>query len=121
MTRWTSSPGRIGSGTSALLLPFLTAVSAEIKKIEGPGGLLAPIQFGGAIILVAFFQIIGLCWLAASYRPEAIPDVTRAFNDYTWFVWSTLIPTGMLQFVCIAVAGFMDIGDTRPGRGGRRT
>jgi hypothetical protein len=94
---------------SALLLPFLTAVSAEIKKVEGPGGLLAPIQFGGAIILVAFFQIIGLCWLSASYRPEAAPDVIRAFNDYTWFVWSTLIPTGMLQFVCIALAGFMEI------------
>jgi hypothetical protein len=94
---------------SALLLPFLTAVSSEIKRIEGRLGLLAPIQFGGAIILGMAFQIICLAWLTASYRPEISPEITRAFNDYTWFVWSTLIPTGMIQFICMAVAGFMDI------------
>ena len=94
---------------SALLLPFLTVVSAEIKKVEGTGGLLAPIQFGGAVALVMIFQIIGLAWLAASYRPDAVPDVTRAFNDFTWFAWSSFIATYMLQFICMSVAGFMDI------------
>src|SRR4051794_31810466 len=34
---------------SALLLPFLTVVSQEMRKIEGPGALLAPIQYGGAV------------------------------------------------------------------------
>jgi hypothetical protein len=94
---------------SGLLLPFLIVVSAEIKKIEGRLGLLAPVQFGGAIILVVFFQVIGLAWLAASFRPDASPEIVRAFNDYTWFVWSTLIPTGMIQFICMAIAAFMDI------------
>jgi hypothetical protein len=94
---------------SALLLPFLTVVSAEIKKIEGRLGLLAPMQFGAAIALVMIFQIICLAWLTASYRPEINPEITRAFNDYTWFAWSTFIATYMIQFICMAVAGFMDI------------
>jgi hypothetical protein len=94
---------------TALMLPFFAVVSAEMKKIEGRLGLLAPIQFGGAIMLVMIFQIIGLAWLSASYRPEANPDVIRAFNDYCWFAWSTFIATYSIQYLCMAAAGFMDI------------
>ena len=93
---------------SALLLPFYAVLSAEIKKIEGRPGLLASIQWGGAIVLVTFFQIIALAWLTASYRQDVSPDVTRVLNDYCWFVWSTLIPTYMIQYICMAIAGFMD-------------
>jgi hypothetical protein len=101
--------GLIGSMfASALMLPFFTLISAEIKKIEGRVSLLAPIQFGAAMILVAFFQIIALFWLVSSLRPGRDPEVIRAFNDYGWLVWTILIPTYSLQFVCMAVAGFMD-------------
>jgi hypothetical protein len=101
--------GLLGSMfASALLLPFFTVVSAEIRKIEGPGAVLAPIQFGGAVVLVTFFQIICLLWLLASFRPEIDPQIIRAQNDYGWFVWSMLIPTYMVQFGCMAIAGFLD-------------
>jgi hypothetical protein len=93
---------------SALLLPFYAVISAEIRKIEGPLSLLAPIQYAGAVILVAFFQIICLLWLLASLRPEADPQIIRAANDYCWLVWSTLIPTYVFQYLCMAIAGFMD-------------
>lgn len=93
---------------SALMLPFFTVVSAEIRKIEGRVSLMAPVQFGGAVILIAFFQIIGLFWLLASFRPEAHVDVIRQANDFCWLVWTMLIPTYSLQFVCMAVAGFID-------------
>jgi hypothetical protein len=93
---------------SVLLLPFFAAISGEMRKIEGPGALLAPIQFGGAIVLVTFFQIICLLWLEASFRPEIDAQIIRAQNDYGWLVWTILIPTYMVQFLCMAVAGFMD-------------
>jgi hypothetical protein len=93
---------------SVLLLPFFTAISAEIRKIEGPGSLLAPIQFGGAVVLVTFFQIICLLWLEASFRPGIDAQIIRAENDYGWLVWTILIPTYSLQFFCMAIAGFID-------------
>ena len=96
---------------SALLLPFFTVVSREMREIEGPHPLLAPIQFGGAVILVCFFQIICLLWLEASFRPENDPQLIRAMNDYGWLVWTILIPTYVAQFVCMALAGLMDIRD----------
>lgn len=94
--------------SSALLLPFYAVVSEEIKKIEGKPAMLARIQFGGAVILVTFFQIIALVWVTASYRPDINPEIIRAMNDFCWFVWSTLIPTYMIQYICMAIAGFMD-------------
>ena len=93
---------------SSLLLPYFAVVSAEMRKIEGRNALLAPIQFGGAVILTAFFQIICLFWLLASFRPETSPEIIRAFNDYGWLVWTMLIPTYSMQFVCMAIAGFID-------------
>jgi hypothetical protein len=93
---------------SALLLPFLTVVSHEMRRIEGPGALLAPIQYGGAVMLTLVFQIICLFWLLASFRPEVEANTIRAFTDFGWFVWSMYIPTYMLQFLAMAIAGFMD-------------
>jgi hypothetical protein len=94
--------------SSALLLPFFTVISAEMRKIEGRLALLAPIQWGGAVILVCFFQIICLGWLLSSFRPEVENDLIRATHDYGWLVWMMLIPTYMLQFFAMAIAGFMD-------------
>jgi hypothetical protein len=97
---------------SALLLPFFTVISQEMREIEGPKALLAPIQFAGAIVLVTFFQIICLLWLLASLRPDISHQIIRAENDYGWIVWTILIPTYSAQFICMALAGFMDIRET---------
>ena len=93
---------------SVLLMPFFTVISVEMRKIEGPSALLAPIQFGFAVVLVTFFQIICLLWLEASFRPENSPQLVRAMNDYGWLVWTILIPTYSGQFICMAVAALMD-------------
>ena len=107
--RTTIRAGLIGAMfASALLLPFFAVVSAEMRKIEGRNPLLAPIQYGGAVVLTTFFQIICLLWLLASFRPEISPEIIRAANDYGWLVWTMLIPTYSLQFVCMAIAGFID-------------
>lgn len=101
--------GMIGAMfASALLLPFFTVVTREMREIEGPSALLAPIQYGGAVVLVTFFQIICLLWLLASFRPEADADIIRAATDYGWLTWTILIPTYVLQFVTMAIAGFID-------------
>lgn len=93
---------------SSLLLPFYAVISEEMKKIEGDFPLLSRIQWGGAVVLTTFFQIIGLVWITASYRSEGNAEIIRTLNDYCWFVWSTLIPTYSLQYLCMAIAGFMD-------------
>lgn len=93
---------------TALMLPIYAAVSDNIRRIEGPGSLLAPVQFGGAIIPVAFFQIICLLWLLASFRSDVDPQIAQAATDYGWLVWTILIPLLSMQWLCMAVAAFVD-------------
>ena len=78
-----------------------------MRKIEGPNALLAPIQYGGAVMLTVIFQIICLFWLLASFRPEISPEIIRACNDYGWLVWTIFIPTYSMQYVCMALAAFI--------------
>lgn len=98
----------IAMWASALLMPFYAVIAAEMRKIEGEYSILAPVQLASSAILVCFFQIIGLAWLLMTYRPENSPEITRLLNDYCWFVWSMLIPTYILQYVTMAITGFMD-------------
>lgn len=94
---------------AALMLPFYAVISEEIKEIEGRPALLASIQWGGAVMLMIVFQLICLFWILASYRQDISPEITRMLNDFCWFVWSTFIPTYSIQYLCMAVAGFMDM------------
>lgn len=95
--------------SAALMLPFFAVITEEMKDIEGKPALLARIQWGGAVMLMMVFQMICLFWLLASYRQDISPEITRMLNDYCWFNWSTFIPTFSLQYLCMAIAGFMDI------------
>ena len=94
---------------TALLTPFFTIISLEMRKIEGDRPVLAVMQFGWAVIIVAFFQLICMFWLLASFREGVDADIVRAFNDYGWLVWTTLIPTTAGQFILMGVCGFLDV------------
>jgi hypothetical protein len=98
-------------GSGIALLPFLTVVSAEIRKIEGRPAVLAPMQMGGAVALVSIFQVIGLLWLLGTYRVDRDPDITQAMMDYGWFAWTMFIITYEVQWICMAIASFMDMRD----------
>lgn len=98
-------------GSGLALLPFFSVVSAEIRKIEGRPAVLAPMQMGGAVALVMIFQIIGLLWLLGSYRADRDPDVTQWMMDFGWFAWTMFIITYEIQWICMAIASFMDVRD----------
>lgn len=96
-------------GSGIALLPFLTAASAQIRKIEGRPAVLAPMQMGGAVALVSIFQVIGLLWLLGTYRLDRDPGITQAMVDYGWFAWTMFIITYEIQWICMAIASFMDV------------
>lgn len=93
---------------SGLTILFYSVLSEEIQKIEGQPALLARAQFGSAVILVTVFLFLGIAWLLCSYRPEISPEIIRMLNDYCWFMWSMFIPTYIVQYLCVGIAGFID-------------
>lgn len=101
--------GQLGGIIAAtLLFPFFTVISLQIARIERRVPLLAVIQFGGAALLIVFFQVCGMLWIAATFRPELDPSTVRALHDLSWLVFVMVFPAYSLQMICMAIAGFMD-------------
>jgi hypothetical protein len=93
---------------ATLLLPWFAIISVQIARIEGRFPVLALIQFGGGVLLVVFFQICSMLWIAATYRPELDANILRAMHDTSWLIFVMVFPAYTLQLICIALAGFMD-------------
>ena len=101
--------GQLGAlVASTLLFPFFSVISIQIARIERRTPLLAMIQFGGAVLLIVFFQLCSMLWIAATFRPELAASTVRALHDLSWLVFVMVFPAYTLQMLCIALAGFMD-------------
>jgi uncharacterized membrane protein YjgN (DUF898 family) len=93
---------------STLLFPFFTVISMQIARIERRMPVLAAIQYGGAILLIVFFALCSMLWIAASFRPELDDTTVRVLHDLSWLVFVMVFPAYTLQMFCIALASFMD-------------
>jgi hypothetical protein len=98
---------------STLFFPYFAVISAQIWRVERPQPVLAMIQFGGAVLLLVFFAVCGMLWLAATFRPELSASTVRTLNDLSWLIFVMVFPAYVLQMVCMAIAAFHDHG---PGR-----
>jgi hypothetical protein len=101
-----------GLVASALLFPFFAVISMQIARIERKMPVLAAVQFGGATLLIVFFQVCGMLWIAATYRAELDPSTVRVLHDLSWLVFVMVFPSYVLQMFCMAIAGFIDKSPT---------
>ncbi|TPG32444.1 hypothetical protein [Mycolicibacterium hodleri] len=98
----------LGLIATALLIPFFAVISVQIARIERRLPVLALIQFGGAVLLIVFFQLCGMLWIAATFRSELDSSTVRVLNDLSWLIFVMVFPGYVLQLFCIALASFMD-------------
>jgi hypothetical protein len=98
----------LGLIATTLLFPFFGVISIQIARIEKRMPLLAVMQFGAAVLLVVFFQLCGMLWIAATFRPELEPSTLRMLDDLSWLIFVMVFPGYVLQLSCIALASFMD-------------
>jgi hypothetical protein len=98
----------LGLIASTLLIPFFGVISIQIARIERRMPVLALMQFGGAVLLVVFFQLCGMLWIAATFRSELEPSTIRMLNDLSWLVFVMVFPGYVVQLSCVALASFMD-------------
>jgi hypothetical protein len=105
--------GQIGGlVASTLLFPFFGVISLEIARIEGRAPILAMVQFAGAILLIVFFAMCSMLWVAATFREELDGVSVRLLNDTAWLIFVMVFPAYVLQMFCMAIAGFTDRSPT---------
>ncbi|MFJ9390485.1 hypothetical protein ACIRON_16795 [Nocardioides sp. NPDC101246] len=90
-----------------LMFGFFGAFSVQIARIEGRVPILAMLQFGAAVLLIVFFFVCHMLWIAMTFRDYSAPAMQQ-MNDLAWLIFVMVFPTYVLQMICIALAAFMD-------------
>jgi hypothetical protein len=84
-------------------------ISAIMKKIEGPDGLLAQLEFVGGIATAFVTLGFSIMWLTASVRTELrSPQDIQLLTDVGWFIFDTTIMVTAIQMCAFGGAIFMD-------------
>ncbi len=81
---------RIGAAilavAAALGMALPAAISAQMRRMEGPHHVFADIQLVAAAVGVLGIFIPAMLWLAVSYRTGVPASVVTLFNDLAWFI-----------------------------------
>jgi hypothetical protein len=99
---FTISPG--------LILAFIAAISAQIKRIEGPVSPLAYAQLATGTFGTMPFLVTPLLWTAATFRLDRAPEITQALNDFGWIFLVMPAPPVTIQLIVIGIAILQDRG-----------
>lgn len=93
----------------ALIAPWGVSIAAWTRRMERGVPILtygSIACIGAAIVIV---ELIPMTWAAAAFRPDDVaPDITRAFNDFAWFLFLFTWPPFSIWCGLIAAAVFTD-------------
>ncbi len=95
---------------SALLGPYFTVISVQMRRMEGSRPVLAYLQLAlGALTIIEFIVPVMIMQVAA-FRPGRDPAIVQTLNDIGWFMFLGVTTTFVLQLFVIGVA---ILGDSR--------
>ncbi len=97
---------------SALAYPWTAAISVQLKRIEGHWSPFTYTQLASGMTLGVFFAVPLFAMGAASYRPTASPDITRALNDFGWLMIVGIVSPAVVQCLSIGIAILRDRRET---------
>jgi hypothetical protein len=98
----------INTTASALIVPWVVAITTQLRRIEGRRTPLADVQLILGGLLAIEFIIPLIVWQAAAFRPLDSPVVTQRLNDLGWLLFIGVVCTAVLQAVAIGVAILQD-------------
>jgi hypothetical protein len=93
---------------AALLQPFYTEITLQMRRIEGRYPALALIQFGLGTLLVLEFIYLIFFWQTAIYRVERAPELIQLLNDMAWIPFVGLSSTVVLGVAAFGIAILLD-------------
>ena len=98
----------VGLAGAPLEVPFITAISRQLRRIGREVATLSVIQVAagalGVLVLTYPFIFIEV----AAFRPERNPDVTQGLNDVAWLALLGVFFPAVLQNMVIAIGIFLD-------------
>lgn len=100
-------------GASFFAFPAV-AITAQLKRIEGPRHVLANAQMLVAAIGVLAIQIPAVLWLALSYYDGTDPEIVKVLNAMAWFLLLGAVGPAVMQNVAIGLCVLGSDGSVYP-------
>jgi hypothetical protein len=93
---------------AALLGPYFSIISVQMRRIEGPRPTLAYAQLvlGACFILEIIFPMMAI--QTAAFRPERDNVIQQTLDDMAWLTFFGVASTGFVQLVIIGAAILQD-------------
>jgi hypothetical protein len=95
----------------ALLVPFCSAIAAQMRRMEGVSSVLAETQLVSGGLLCVEFLLPFAIWQTALYRiHEWSPETVQMLNDMAWLMFLGIICSACVQVAAIGIAVLRDRG-----------
>lgn len=96
------------TGAAALLACFVTAISLQLRRIEGAPAPLATLQAISGALIVLEFIFPQMVWQTAAYRAGRSAETIQTLNDFAWLAYLGVVSTLLIQLFAISLAILRD-------------
>jgi hypothetical protein len=93
---------------TGLLCPFYSAITIQMRRIEGHWSALSVTQAVAGACSTLEIVLPMMIWQAAAFRPERDPVTTQALNDMAWLPFLGLTTTVIIQNVVLGIVILAD-------------
>lgn len=100
-------------GASFFAFPA-AAIARQLRRIEGPGQVMANAQMLVAAIGVLAIQIPAVLWLALSYYDGTDPSLIKTLNAMAWFLLLGAVGPAVMQNAAIGICVLGSDGSVYP-------
>lgn len=91
-----------------MLIPLFMVVVHQIKRMATSTDVFAYCYLSAAASTATLFALSNLLWLIAAFRPERDPQLLVLLNDFAWITFTAPVGTMVGQYVCLALAIYLD-------------
>ena len=94
---------------SAFIVPFIVLISAQMRRIQGAGSLLANTQMiCGSVGVMMIFTVPFMAWETIAFRPDRPVEIILAISDFAWLMFAMTLSPALVQFLSLGIAILLD-------------
>jgi hypothetical protein len=105
---WIRAGMLIATAGAVLTLPWQAAIAIQMRRAEGPPGVLTVVWVMAAALFCLEFVYPLMFWMVTAYRPEGDPSVLQRFHDLSWISLLGVVDTAIVQAFALGIVVLRD-------------
>jgi hypothetical protein len=109
---WIRAGMLIATAGAVLTLPWQAAIAIQMRRAEGPPGVLTVVWVMAAALFCLEFVYPLMFWMVTAYRPEIGPEITQRLNDLAWISLLGVVGTAVAQAFALGTVVVRDTAES---------